>query len=134
MDVISWGEFLKGLGAVLIIYYTYVFFRFLPSGLPGLIRKLNSEGSINLNTDRYGSLVGKIAELISGIDREIIPVCKTEEELIEQLHFRLLHSKLPNSPAVRKILSGHVLLAAKFLELSLSEDELTVLLDASLNG
>jgi len=134
MDAISWGEFLKGLGAVLVFYYAYVFIRFLPSDFRDLIRKLNSKGSINLITDSYISVLDKMAELISRIDREIIPVCKTEEEFIEQFRLRLLRSGLPDSPAVRRILTGHVLLAAKLRELSLSEDQLIVLLDGSLNS
>ncbi|WP_339750800.1 hypothetical protein [Algoriphagus aquimarinus] len=133
LDTISWGEFLKGLGTALILYYGLVFIRYFRSDFSGFLKKeKKSMLSGRLGRSEYGleaSLMHRVGDLLLKIDQEVVPKAQNKQELIEHLRSILLRSQLPDKPEIRGILLSHILLASKVRDLEITKEELLGMLN-----
>ncbi|TXE04758.1 hypothetical protein [Algoriphagus aquimarinus] len=132
LDTISWGEFLKGIGTVLILYYGVVFIRYFRSDVSSFLIKVSRrEQPCSFGRSENGtgaSAMQRVGDLLLEIDQEIIPKAQTKQELIEHLRSILLRSELPDDPHIRGILISHMLLASKVRHLEITQEELLDLL------
>ncbi len=132
LDTISWGEFLKGIGTALILYYGVVFIRYFRSDFSEFLRKRSKRGlSVSFDRSENGtgvSTMQRVGDLLLEIDQEVIPKAQNKQELIGHLQSILLRSELPDDPHIRGILISHMLLASKVRHLEITQEELLDLL------
>lgn len=132
LDTISWGEFLKGIGTVLILYYGVVFIRYFRSDFSEFLTKESRRGlsgSFGRSENGTGvSAMQRVGDLLLEIDQEVIPKAQNKQELIGHLRSILLRSQLPDEPEIRTILISHMLLASKVRHLEITQEELLDLL------
>lgn len=128
LDSISWGEFLKGLGAVLVFYYGYVIVRYYRDGFKGILEWLKATGRNGYlwddKPDGDSLLTEQVEEWAEKIDLEILPACRSDEELMARLRSTVGECDIPRSPVLRRLLASHVLLSSRSLSFTLAEGDI----------
>lgn len=123
MESITWGEFLKGLGILLLLYYSYVFIRYYRISFADFLKKLKSPVSLDRPADFEPT-----ENLIGRVSLELTEDSESEAEVLKKLRNKLLRGEIPESKDVRGLLAKQILIAAQSKGIVISEVDLLDLL------
>jgi|GEM_PF-6936135 len=126
LNTISWNEFSLYLGGILLLYYGYVLLRFYSFDfkelIPWIKDRTRMSSGLETGTDPDSELE-KVEALIAKIDLEILPFCRSKEELKRNLAEVFQSLGTPEEESHQRVLALHIQLAAKSRSISLSEQE-----------